>query len=160
MCASSLSNGYHSSCYVSTVCVVLLSQVSGVKSDIRLIYQFHFTAWPDHGVPKYATPLLEFQKKVDKLHKCKNNKSMLVHCRYVYQLYNIPYSGFYLRGPNFCEICEVLTTSQILILYSYFAITSTFLQPREPAKEHVIYISPRLSQENITYRKYQSRYMS
>ena len=31
----------------------------------------------------------------------------------------IPYSGFYLRGPNFCEICEVLTSSQILILYSY-----------------------------------------
>ena len=28
----------------------------------------------------------------------------------------IPYSGFYLRGPNFCEICEVLTSSQILIL--------------------------------------------
>ena len=29
---------------------------------------------------------------------------------------DIPYSGFYLRGPNFCEICEVLTSSQILIL--------------------------------------------
>ena len=27
----------------------------------------------------------------------------------------LPYSGFYLRGLNFCEICEVLTSSQILI---------------------------------------------
>ena len=26
------------------------------------------------------------------------------------------YSGFYLQGPNFCEICKVLTSSQILIL--------------------------------------------
>ena len=68
----------------------MLSQVSGIKSEIRLIYHFHFTAWPDHGVPKYATSLLEFQKKVDKQHKRKNNKPMLVHCRYVFkELYNI-----------------------------------------------------------------------
>ena len=43
----------------------------------------------------------------------------------------IPYSGFYLRGPNFCEICEVLTSSQILILKLIFYF-------REPATEHVI----------------------
>ena len=43
----------------------------------------------------------------------------------------IPYSGFYLRGPNFCKICEVLTSSQILILRLLFYF-------REPATEHVI----------------------
>ena len=43
----------------------------------------------------------------------------------------IPYSGFYLRGPNFCEICEVLTSSQILILKLLFYFC-------EPATEHVI----------------------
>lgn len=51
-----------------------------------MVNQLHFTAWPDHGVPKYPTALLEFQKKVDKQHKHKMNKPMLVHCRYVYQL--------------------------------------------------------------------------
>ena len=43
----------------------------------------------------------------------------------------LPYSGFYLRGPNFCEICEVLTSSQILILKLLFYL-------HEPATEHVI----------------------
>ena len=44
---------------------------------------------------------------------------------------HIPYSGFYLRGPNFCKICEVLTSSQILILKLLFYF-------REPATKHVI----------------------
>ena len=67
--------------------MVVLLKVSGVASKIRLIHHFHFTAWPDHGVPRYATPLLEFRKKVDKIHKRKNNKPMLVHCRYAHFLY-------------------------------------------------------------------------
>ncbi|CAI8010576.1 Receptor-type tyrosine-protein phosphatase alpha [Geodia barretti] len=33
------------------------------------VTQFHFTAWPDHGVPDYATSLLAFHKKVKKHHK-------------------------------------------------------------------------------------------
>ena len=67
---------------VSSVPFVLLPKVTGAKNEIRLIYHFHFTAWPDHGVPKYATALLEFHKKVDKQHKRKSNKPMMVHCRY------------------------------------------------------------------------------
>jgi len=27
------------------------------------VRQFHFTAWPDHGVPAYPTSLLAFHKK-------------------------------------------------------------------------------------------------
>ncbi|CAB4035542.1 partial [Paramuricea clavata] len=30
----------------------------------RYVTQFHFTAWPDHGVPKYPTQLLAFQHAV------------------------------------------------------------------------------------------------
>ena len=37
----------------------------------------------------------------------------------------------YLRGPNFCKICKVLTSSQILILKLLFYF-------RVPATEHVI----------------------
>ena len=35
----------------------------------------------------------------------------------------LPYSRFYLRGPNFCKFCEVLTSSQILILKQFFSFS-------------------------------------
>ncbi|CAB4028173.1 receptor-type tyrosine- phosphatase alpha isoform X3 [Paramuricea clavata] len=31
--------------------------------QIRLVQHLHFTAWPDHGVPKYPGPLLHFHKR-------------------------------------------------------------------------------------------------
>ena len=45
------------------------------------VTQFHFTAWPDHGVPDYATPILAFHRRVKKQHKASEGP-MLVHCRY------------------------------------------------------------------------------
>eukprot|EP00118_Oscarella_pearsei_P023283 m.275784 g.275784 ORF g.275784 m.275784 type:complete len:1931 (+) comp40604_c0_seq9:2253-8045(+) len=43
--------------------------------------QFHFTNWPDHGVPAYATSLLNFLKRARIHHnKLKNKGPMLVHC--------------------------------------------------------------------------------
>ena len=63
-------------------CVFRFLQVTNQKHEVRSVTQFHFTAWPDHGVPKYGTALLEFQKRVDKHHKRKTGKPMLVHCRY------------------------------------------------------------------------------
>ena len=42
--------------------------------------QFHFTAWPDHGVPDYATPILAFHRRVGKEHRPKKGP-MMVHCR-------------------------------------------------------------------------------
>ena len=32
--------------------------------ESKTVRQFHFTAWPDHGVPPYATSLLAFHRKV------------------------------------------------------------------------------------------------
>ena len=69
--------------------VLLQSQISGVKNKIRMIRHFHFTSWPDHGVPRYATPLLEFRDRVHKQHKRKCNKPMLVHCRYALSIHII-----------------------------------------------------------------------
>ncbi|CAI8037248.1 Receptor-type tyrosine-protein phosphatase delta, partial [Geodia barretti] len=43
------------------------------------VTQFHFTAWPDHGVPDYATSLLAFHKKVKKHHKG-GMGPIIVHC--------------------------------------------------------------------------------
>ena len=41
--------------------------------------QFHFTTWPDHGVPDYATPILAFHRRVKSQHK-PSRGPLLVHC--------------------------------------------------------------------------------
>ncbi|XP_064386406.1 uncharacterized protein LOC135334956 isoform X2 [Halichondria panicea] len=41
--------------------------------------QFHFTTWPDHGVPDYATPILGFHRRVKSQHK-PSRGPLLVHC--------------------------------------------------------------------------------
>nr|XP_022313079.1 uncharacterized protein LOC111118076 isoform X2 [Crassostrea virginica] len=48
-------------------------------NEQRLIRQFHFTAWPDKGVPSYASSLVHFRSKV--VHSHENRKGpMIVHC--------------------------------------------------------------------------------
>ena len=45
--------------------------------------QYHFTAWPDHGVPDYGTGILAFHRKVLNTH-CNSVEPMIVHCRFGY----------------------------------------------------------------------------
>ena len=40
---------------------------------------FHFTAWPDHGVPDYATPILAFHRRIQSQHK-PSKGPILIHC--------------------------------------------------------------------------------
>ncbi|CAJ0953193.1 unnamed protein product [Ranitomeya imitator] len=47
--------------------------------DIREIRQFHFTSWPDHGVPCYATGLLGFVRQVKFLNP-PDAGPITVHC--------------------------------------------------------------------------------
>uniref|UniRef100_H2ZVC1 protein-tyrosine-phosphatase n=1 Tax=Latimeria chalumnae TaxID=7897 RepID=H2ZVC1_LATCH len=47
--------------------------------EIREIRQFHFTSWPDHGVPCYATGLLGFVRQVKFLNPPEAG-SIVVHC--------------------------------------------------------------------------------
>ena len=44
------------------------------------VTQFHFTAWPDHGVPQYATGLLSFRNRVNQHHVSHKASPMVVHC--------------------------------------------------------------------------------
>ena len=47
------------------------------------VRQHHFTSWPDHGVPEYATSMLSFHKRVISQHMYRTSKGpILVHCRY------------------------------------------------------------------------------
>lgn len=48
--------------------------------EIREIRQFHFTGWPDHGVPYHATGLLGFVRQV-KSKSPPNAGPLVVHCR-------------------------------------------------------------------------------
>lgn len=53
-------------------------QHDGSKEE-RIVRQFHFTAWPDHGVPVYPSPLLGFVRKVMNTNPL-NAGPMVVHC--------------------------------------------------------------------------------
>ena len=46
------------------------------------VKQYHFTSWPDHGVPEYATSMLSFHKRVISQHKTSQgtNTSTLQVC--------------------------------------------------------------------------------
>ena len=44
------------------------------------ITQFHFVAWPDHGVPDNCAIMLNFVRHVRKLHPYSNPCPLLVHC--------------------------------------------------------------------------------
>ena len=48
---------------------------------MRNVKLYHFTAWPDHGVPKFATGLLGFMKRVNR-ELLENAGPMVVHCRF------------------------------------------------------------------------------
>ncbi|MEQ2210351.1 hypothetical protein XENOCAPTIV_012257 [Xenoophorus captivus] len=47
--------------------------------EIRELRQFHFTSWPDHGVPCYATGLLGFIRQVKFLNP-PDAGPIAVHC--------------------------------------------------------------------------------
>ena len=57
------------------------TQLSGSTDPPLNVTQFHFTAWPDHGVPDYATPILAFHRRVKSQHDSAKGP-LLVHCRY------------------------------------------------------------------------------
>ena len=58
------------------------TQLSGSTRRPLKVSQYHFTAWPDHGVPDYATSILAFHKRVKSQH-VPSKGPLLVHCRLV-----------------------------------------------------------------------------
>ena len=50
---------------------------------MRTIKLFHFTAWPDFGVPLHATPLLGFIHRIRQHHRYGDHRPLLIHCRYI-----------------------------------------------------------------------------
>eukprot|EP00731_Ephydatia_muelleri_P018888 Em0011g928a len=59
--------------------VIRVFEVTLSGSAARKVTQFHFTGWPDHGVPEYATSLLAFHRKVKSQHDGSKGP-ILAHC--------------------------------------------------------------------------------
>ena len=52
---------------------------AGSGKEGREVRQFHFTSWPDHGVPQYATAMLAMVRRVQAFHLPEGGP-MVVHC--------------------------------------------------------------------------------
>ena len=65
--------------YVCTYLCVYCFQTSKPDTPPLNVTHYHFLGWPDHGVPKFATSLIAFIRRVRKSHK-KDGPPMLVHC--------------------------------------------------------------------------------
>jgi len=49
----------------------------------RLVRQFHYTVWPDHGVPETTQSLIQFVRTVrDYVNRTPGSGPTVVHCRY------------------------------------------------------------------------------
>lgn len=51
-------------------------------STTRIVKQFHFTTWSDHGALTNPTPLLNFRRKVQ-LFNPESSAPLIIHCRYL-----------------------------------------------------------------------------
>ena len=68
--------------FASVTCVLSLQNSGTEEFPTRDVTQFHFTAWPDHGVPSHATSLLAFLRKV-RASVPEDAGPIVIHCRYV-----------------------------------------------------------------------------
>ena len=65
--------------FLNIVCM-LSAQLQESSEFPRMITQYHFASWPDHGVPEYATPILAYHRRIKKDHR-PSKGPMIVHCR-------------------------------------------------------------------------------
>ena len=57
----------------------IFSVTKAGSKDERIVTQYHYTIWPEHGVPEYPTSLLHFVRKV-MVSNPLNSGPIVVHC--------------------------------------------------------------------------------
>ena len=66
---------------LTSFCHTLISiQRDKIGGSLLKVTQFHFTSWPDHGVPEYAGPILNYLCRMKAQMKLSRGPT-LVHCR-------------------------------------------------------------------------------
>ena len=60
--------------------VLFTIQIENPDAEPLKVTQYHFTSWPDHGVPKFATSLTAFIRRVQKGHNKNDGYPLVVHC--------------------------------------------------------------------------------
>ena len=58
----------------------LFPQTAELDGKPLAVTQYHFISWPDHGVPKFATSLISFIRRVQMAHSKEDGVPLLVHC--------------------------------------------------------------------------------
>ena len=61
-------------------CYYNFVQLSETEMDPLVVIHYHFSAWPDHGVPADKSCLIHFIKRVRKNHPYYNSPPLVVHC--------------------------------------------------------------------------------
>ena len=55
-------------------------QLTKNEEFTRKVTQYHFTSWPDQGIPEYAGPILNYLRRI-KAQQATEKGPILVHCR-------------------------------------------------------------------------------
>ena len=80
--------------FINSLCSMVCFYVM-LQPIPRTIYQFHYTGWPDHGVPKDPSPVLHILHEVNsRQQSIPMAGPIIVHCRYM----EIILSGLKTRG--------------------------------------------------------------
>lgn len=61
---------------------VFLFSIFQARKAPHMVYQYHFTDWPDHGVPNDAGAVLGLLNEIHSKHEhCGRNVPIVIHCR-------------------------------------------------------------------------------
>ena len=70
----------HQSMPITLSHTAVVSQTTQPDEKPLAVTEYHFTFWPDHGVPKFATSFISFIRRVQKAHNKAHGVPLLVHC--------------------------------------------------------------------------------
>lgn len=66
--------------FVTSILCKVKKRKNGVNMGERIIWQYHYTGWPDHGVPEHPLPVLSFIRKSSNANP-PDAGPIVVHCR-------------------------------------------------------------------------------